>query len=542
MAYVNFLAIVFIFCSCVIFSVQSRNQTHQHTQNSLDTLLDDVISEVPRKDASMLFSQLLKNKNKVLKSKKKHFTISPTKDELGTKKSIQAKPKPVINPAITVALSKPNVYLVDLGLKAQIEKSKMQEYDTTKRFRIPQLKRPKHNKKLSAHFKNYAKPEAFVKYDSIIYIQPKDKIIRTDTPDRITTSVTDPKTEILEESHEYRTKRQEGLLDERLPILSSPPNTGIQTLPVEPLSTIIPAQSSIGDVGVPSDVNGVNSNKMVAMVPVKMDTPLASPSSVATVSQTPQIVQPEVLGTSRSTLPVTTLIQTSPDISTNALRSPNDENLLVRLGDQQSEFTNSDNQDSRLKFAPENENEVIKLAQVPLSLLDPKIEQPNDVKTAISNEQLSADKDSKAIKLDSIKSFTLESNDSENVKSTTKEKSKEDINKETLMKLQSRLTNIIFKLEGRMSKNQGRLQQPKKEDSLRKIAKNKPSAKSLTFLKKRLSHVLKKFNSKPGRGQPFTIGQEWRSVLSDNVPSYESDTKKAELKKTKNATEDEGAL
>ena len=541
MAYVDFLAIVSIFCTCIIFSAQSRNQTHQHTQNGLDTLLDDVISEVPRKDASMLFSQLFKNENKVLKSKKKHFTISPRKDELGTKKSIQAMPKPDVNPAITVALSKPNVYFVDLGLKAQLEKSKMQEYDTAKRFRIPQEKRPKYNKKLSAHIRNWSKPDTLVKYDSIIYIQPKDRIVRTNTPDRITTSVTDPKRTIVEESHEYRTKRQEGLLDERLSILPSTPDTtnGIQTVPVQTLSTIIPAQSSIGDVGIPSDVTGINSNKMVAMVPVKMDTSLASPSSVALVSQTPQIVQPEVLGTSRSTLPVTTLIHTSPDITTTTLRSPDDENLLVRLGDQQNRFANSDNQDSRLKLTPENENEVIKLAQVPLSLLNPKTEHPNDVNATISNEQLSANKDSKAIKLDSIKSLTLESNDSEKVKSTTKEKLKEDINRETLKKLQSRLTNIISKLEGKMSKNQGRLQ-PKKEESLRKIAKNKPSEKSLIFLKKRLSHVLKKFNSKPGRGQPFTIGQEWRSVLSDNVPSRESDTKKEELKKTKNATEDEG--
>ena len=247
--------------------------------------MDNVISEVPRKDASMLFSQLFKNENKVLKSKKKHFTISPTKDELGIKKSIQALPKPDVNPAITVALSKPNVYFVDLGLKAQIEKSKMQEYDTTKRFRIPQVKRQKYNKKLSAHLKNLAKPGALVKYDSIIYIQPKDKIVRTDTPTRITTSATDPKRRILEESHEYRTKRQEGLLDERLPILSAPPNTGIQTVPEQTFSTIIPAQSSIGVAGVPSDVTGINSNKMVAMVPVKMDAPLASPSSVAMVSQ-----------------------------------------------------------------------------------------------------------------------------------------------------------------------------------------------------------------------------------------------------------------
>ena len=218
-------------------------------------------------------------------------------------------------------------------------------------------------------------------------------------------------------------------------------------------------------------------------------------------------------------------------MSTNSLRSSNGRNLLVRFGDQHNGFASSDIQNSRLELTPENENGVIKLAQVPLSLLEPKTEHRKDLKTVISNEQFGADKDSKAIKLDSIKPVSLERNDPN-----------EDINKETLKTLQSRLTNIISKLEGKVNKKQGKLKQPKKEESLRKIAKNKPSEKSLTILKTRLSHVLKKFNSKPGGGQPFTIGQEWRNVMKGNAPSHENETKKVELKKTKDATEEEGTL
>ena len=246
----------------------------------------------------------------------------------------------------------------------------------------------------------------------------------------------------------------------------------------------------------------------------------------------PQVVQPEVLGASRSTLPVTTLIQTPPVISTNTLRSPDGGSLLVRLGDQQNRFASSDNQNSKLKLTTENENGVIKLAQVPLSLLDEKTEHVNDIKIANPNEKISEDEDSNAIKLDRIKPLSL--------KDESKEKSKEDINKEALKTLQSRLTTIISKLERKVNKSQGTLKQPRKEESLRKIAKDKPSEKSLTLLKKRLAHVLEKFNSKPGAGQPFTIGQEWRNVLSENTPSNGSEATKVGLKKTKNTTENEG--
>ena len=175
-------------------------------------------------------------------------------------------------------------------MKTEIEPTKTQEYNTAKRFHIPQSKPLKHDRISPTQPKARAKPEPLVKYDSIIYIQPKDKTdpIKT-TPDRTTTSETDRKATILEdvtESHEYRTKRQEGSsLNEGLPVLRSIPDTGVQAVPVQTINTIIPAQSNIGDVGIRSDVSGINSNKIVAMVPVKMETPLSSPPSVAMVSQ-----------------------------------------------------------------------------------------------------------------------------------------------------------------------------------------------------------------------------------------------------------------
>lgn len=189
-------------------------------------------------------------------------------------------------------MSKPSVYFVDLGLKTQGEGTKTQEYNAAKRFRIPQTKPLlKHNRILPTHHKDNIKPDTLLKYDSIIYIQPKDgtELFENTTPDcfNTMTSVTDPTIlEDVTESHERRAKRQEGsLLNEGLPILGSIPDAGIQTLPVQTLSTIIPAQSNIGDIGIRSDVNGVTNNKVVAMVPVKMETPLDSPPSVAMVSQ-----------------------------------------------------------------------------------------------------------------------------------------------------------------------------------------------------------------------------------------------------------------
>jgi hypothetical protein len=234
----------------------------------------------------MFFSQLFKNKN-VLKSKKSQVTIPPPKDESGTRKSTQAIPEGNSNPAITVALSKPNVYFVDLGLKARIEQSKKQKYSSAKRFWIPQSKRQRHGRVLSTHPNYNAKREALLKYDSIIYIQPNDKTVSVkDTPDRTTASATYSKTTILEKPREYRAKRQEdSSLGEELSLLRSSSNAGVQTVPVQALSTIIPAQSNIGDVAIPSDISGINSNKIMAMVPVKVDTPLASPSAVAMVSQ-----------------------------------------------------------------------------------------------------------------------------------------------------------------------------------------------------------------------------------------------------------------
>ena len=242
----------------------------------------------------------------------------------------------------------------------------------------------------------------------------------------------------------------------------------------------------------------------------------------------PQIVQPEVLGTSRSVLPGTTLIQTSPGISTNTLRSLNVKNFLVKPEDPQNRFVTSKNLDGILKLTPvkENDNEVIKLAKVPLSFLGQKAEHFSDVKTKTSKTKTNSDEDSNAIKLDQLSIQPLEIKGTKKVKLESRKDLKEDMNKEALETLQSKLTSVIAKLEERANRKQGQLKQMRKKESLSKIAKNKPTEKSLKFLKKRLSHVLKKFNSKPGAGQPFTIGNEWRNVLGKNGPNSGNEAKK----------------
>lgn len=256
----------------------------------------------------------------------------------------------------------------------------------------------------------------------------------------------------------------------------------------------------------------------------------------------PQVVQPEVLGVSRSVLPETTLIQTSPGISTNTLRSPNVGNFLVKLGDQQNRLVTSDNQDSTLKMTPEkaNDNEVIKLAQVPLRFLGPKTEHFSDVKKERSDKKTNSDEDSNAIKLDQLSIKPFEVKGAKKVDTESKKDLKGDINKEALETLQSKLTSVIAKLEERANRKQGQIKQMRKKESLSKIAKNKPTEKSLKFLKNRLSHVLKKFNSKPGAGQPFTIGNEWRNVLGRNGPNSGNEEKK--LKKMNKGTENEGTF
>ena len=260
--------------------------TSKHIQNGLDTLLDNVIKEVPRKDRTKFFSQLLRNEKKIIsRSETKYFTISPAREEKGTKKSTEAIPEPEDKPAMSVALSTPNVYFVDLGLKTQENNNKKQEYFSAKRFRIPQLK-PKHNGILTKHTKAEVKSEPLLKYDSIIYINPKQETEpRNYIPDETTTSVTNHKETKVENvmgSHAYRTKRQEGLFDKQLPILGS--ISGIQTLPVQTFNSIIPAQSNIRNVGSRSDVSAINNN-VVAMMPVKVETPLLSQPSVAMVPQ-----------------------------------------------------------------------------------------------------------------------------------------------------------------------------------------------------------------------------------------------------------------
>ena len=258
--------------------------TTKDSSNGLEILLDDVIREIPRKDSNKFFSQLIRSENRIRpNTKTRYFTLSPTKDERGTKKSTKAIPKPKSNPAISVALSNPNVYFVNLGLKSQVENTKKQEYNAEKRFRVPQSNpSSKNNKILRPQSEDRQKPKSFLKYDSIIYIRPNEKPESIkNIPDKTATLVRDRKPTTLEditESHGHRTKRQEG----SLPVISTIPATGIETLPVQTMNGIIPTQNI---EGVRNNVRDINSNKIVAMVPVKVGTPLSSSTSVAMFAQ-----------------------------------------------------------------------------------------------------------------------------------------------------------------------------------------------------------------------------------------------------------------
>ena len=221
-----------------------------------------------------------------MKRRKEHLTISPAIDEQGTKKSTEPLPEPDSEKsAISVALSKPNVYFVDFGAaKTPVESVKKLEYNTVKRFQIPQWI-PKHRQTPNSYNQANNKPDPLIKYDRIIYIQPDDKTndFENSMSSKITSLPVNQKAAILE-SQEYRAKRQESsTLDEGFPMLGTV--AGLQTVPIQTLNTVVPAQNTIGDLSARSDVSAIDGNSVVAMVPVKVQTPMVSPSSVAMVSQ-----------------------------------------------------------------------------------------------------------------------------------------------------------------------------------------------------------------------------------------------------------------
>lgn len=209
-----------------------------------------------------MFDNENKKKN-ILKSKKKHLKILPSKEELPTKKSTEAFPKADDNPAISVALMEPNAYIVTLRSKTDTTSTKSQEYNADKRFNIP-------------------RSMPMLNFDSLPQTNPTN--VKFTAPiDRKATEIEDDA-----ERHDYRTTRQEeSVVNERFPILGSISDNSMQSVPVQAISTTIPAQSNIGEVGVRSDISAINNNKLLSVVPVKVETPvtMASPSSVAMVSQ-----------------------------------------------------------------------------------------------------------------------------------------------------------------------------------------------------------------------------------------------------------------
>lgn len=191
-----------------------------------------------------------------------------------------------------------------------------------------------------------------------------------------------------------------------------------------------------------------------------------------------------VPGEQRSTFPITRLIEplhrhsvdtTSPAMSTQV------EKLLTRFQGNPNDVTTARLQHGGLRFVTqsEEENPVIKLAQVPVHVLS-------------SNNDDTAEAAGK---------------NSEKAKETS-----QDINEDTLQSLQLKLTGIISQLEGKV-KNKKEKEEKEKVSSTKKTGKGGANEKSLKVLKAKLSAVLKKFKAKSVAGQPFTIGKEWSHLL-----------------------------
>lgn len=203
------------------------------------------------------------------------------------------------------------------------------------------------------------------------------------------------------------------------------------------------------------------------------------------------MVQPEIIGTSRSDIPLSTVIHQTPSKTTlgNFQTQPS---KLLALDDQES--------------TPLIDKELVQLSSVPLHLFQ---------KQSDSREYEETKKQSSknALKLDRLSS---ESSEEDNNRKQTKD----DASRKTIERLESKLADMISKLEIRL------LNKTKKHQKMQQVTKNASRTKLLNTLKKRLSAVLKKFNANPGSNQPFTIGEEWKSVLNENQINKIMNTKK----------------
>lgn len=180
--------------------------------------MDEIIGEIPSTDTNNFFTQILRKGKQ-----KKHLTISPSSFEHATKKSVETVHEGEKDSTeISLALSSPNVYFVNLGPKADRTTDEKQEYENAKRFNIPQWK-------------------ATGKAGRAVEV-PNYSVSTDDTA-----------------STEIRVKRQTN----ELPTVASFPQNIIES----------------------SSAPEKNTREVIAMVPVAIEAPLLSSSSVALLSQ-----------------------------------------------------------------------------------------------------------------------------------------------------------------------------------------------------------------------------------------------------------------
>ena len=195
-----------------------------------------------------------------------------------------------------------------------------------------------------------------------------------------------------------------------------------------------------------------------------------------------QQVGSAVPGEQRSSLPITSLNEPLHRHSvgtTTPVTNTQVEKLLTRFQGN-NDVTTAGHQHGGLRFVTQSEeqNPVIKLAQVPVHVLSSK-----------------NDDTAKAVGKNAEKGKELSG----------------DLNEDTLKSLQLKLTGIISKLEEKMKNKE--LEMKDNAPSNKKTGKAGAGEKSINVLKAKLSAVLEKFKRKPVGGQPFTIGKEWSHLL-----------------------------
>lgn len=208
-----------------------------------------------------------------------------------------------------------------------------------------------------------------------------------------------------------------------------------------------------------------------------------------------------VQATEKSTLPSTRLVQPLYRQSlktTNLMVGSQAENLLVKLPRNENYVTTADQPSVGASSTPQLQEQrpVIKLAHVPVNILNLDTENTKQIKAESKKERIS--------------------------------------DEDTLKFVQLKLTSIISKLEEKV--NQERKKEKAKTTDMKKTRKVAAREKSLRALKQKLSRVVAKFKSKPMAGQPFQLGKEWSHLLDTDSHMKEGQLKKGAVSEKVNST------